>query len=154
MSYKNKKINNLVNIKDNDKKNLNKKDILFFKNINNKKLVMFLFCFLLAFILLLLCSKCSFLYPFNGWDDFNSFYTLASSWANGLIPYRDLFEQKGPLLYLIFMIGYFISPGKFTGMFILEIIFFGLVLYVSSKIIDMFIDEKKYPKGKYLILLL
>ena len=154
MSYKNKKINNLVKIKDNDKKNLNIKDKVFFKNINNKKLVMFLFCFLLAFILLLLCSKCSFLYPFNGWDDFNSFYTMASGWANGLIPYRDLFEQKGPFLYIIFMIGYFISPGKFSGIFILEVIFLGIILYISSKIVEMFIDEKKYPKGKYLILLL
>ena len=115
---------------------------------------MFLFCFLLAFILLLLCSKCSFLYPFNGWDDFNSFYTMASGWANGLIPYRDLFEQKGPFLYIIFMIGYFISPGKFSGIFILEVIFLGIILYISSKIVEMFIDEKKYPKGKYLILLL
>ena len=141
----------------NKKDNFRKEKVIDLFNLNDKKkkkLLMIVFCFSLSFILLFLCSRCSFLYPFNGWDDFNSFYTMASSWANGLIPYRDLFEQKGPLLYLIFMIGYFISPGKFTGMFILEIIFFGLVLYVSSKIIDMFINEKKYPKGKYLILLL
>lgn len=103
---------------------------------------------------MMLCSKCSFLYPFNGWDDFNSFYTIGSGWANGLIPYKDLFEQKGPFLYFIFLLGYLISPGKFMGMFIIEVIFFGLVLYISSKIIDMFIDCKKYPMGKYLILLL
>ena len=126
-----------------------------FVNICNKnKFLIIFFCFGLSFILLFFCSKCSFLYPFNGWDDFNSFYTIASGWANGLIPYKDLFEQKGPLLYLIFLIGYYISPGKFTGVFILEIIFFGFVLYVSSKIIDMFIDKKKDRLGKYLILLL
>lgn len=132
------KVINLLDSKDNKKKNF----------------LMIFFCFSLSFILLFLCSKCSFLYPFNGWDDFNSFYTIASGWANGLIPYRDLFEQKGPLLYFIFLIGYFISPGKFTGIFILEIIFFGFVLYVSSKIVEMFFDEKKYRLGKYLILLL
>lgn len=155
MTYKNKKINKLVKIKNSDKKNSKMWDSPFFEKINNKKKIMMLFfCFGLSFILLLLCSRCSFLYPFNGWDDFNSFYTMASGWANGLIPYRDLFEQKGPFLYIIFMIGYFISPGKFSGIFILEVIFLGIILYISLKIIEMFIDEKKYPKGKYLILLL
>lgn len=112
------------------------------------------FCFVVAFSTLLLFSKCSFLYPFNGWDDFNSFYTVGSGWANGLIPYRDLFEQKGPFLYFIFMISYLISPGKFTGIFILEILFFTFTLYYSSKIIDLIIDRKKYPWGRFLILIL
>lgn len=135
-------------------KNVNKRRIIDRNNKKRKKLLMICFCFGISFILLFLCSRCSFLYPYNGWDDFNSFYTMASGWANGLIPYRDLFEQKGPLLYLIFLIGYYISPNKFIGIFILEIIFMGFILYISSKIIDMFIDEKKYPKGKHLILLL
>lgn len=147
---KNIKNRRIINMKDTVKNDENMN--LFDKK--KKKLLMICFCFGLSFILLLLCSRCSFLYPFNGWDDFNSFYTMASGWANGLIPYKDLFEQKGPLLYLIFLIGYYISPGKFIGMFILEIIFFGFILYISSKIVDMFIDEKKYPKGKHLILLL
>ena len=134
-----------------------RKGMKFLDNLDEskkKKIKVGAFCLGISFILLFLCSKCSFLYPFNGWDDFNTFYTMASSWFNGLMPYRDLFEQKGPFLYVIFLIGYLISPGKFTGIFIVEIIFFSLTLYVSSKIIDMFIDEKKYPKGKYLVLLL
>ena len=116
--------------------------------------IVIVFCFLLSFTMLLLCSKCSFLYPFNGWDDFNSFYTIGSGWANGLIPYRDLFEQKGPFLYLIFMMAYLISPGKFIGVFLLEVIFLTGSLYFSSKIIDLFIAKKKYPLSKYIILLL
>ena len=79
------------------------KKIFDFRDKKNEKLLVIFFCFLLSFLLLMLCSKCSFLYPFNGWDDFNSFYTVGNSWAKGLIPYRDLFEQKGPLLYLIFI---------------------------------------------------
>ena len=120
----------------------------------NKNILLFLFCFIIAFIMLTLCSKCSFLYPFNGWDDFNSFYTIGSGWAQGLIPYRDLFEQKGPLLYLIFMIGYLISPGKFIGIFFIEVIFLTLNLYYSSKIIDLFINDNKNNSGNYLILFL
>ena len=127
-----------------------------FKKIKfkNKNLFLLFFCFVISFIMLMLCSKCSFLYPFNGWDDFNSFYTIGSGWANGLIPYRDLFEQKGPLLYLIFMIGYLISPGKFIGVFVIEVIFLTLNLYFSSKIVDLLIGDRNDYKGKYLILFL
>ena len=125
-----------------------------FNNLLNKKGVVLGFCFLLAVLFLLLGSKCSNLYPFNGWDDFNSFYTVGSGFYNGLLPYRDLFEQKGPLLYFIFMFGYMISPGKFSGVFILEIIFLTFTLYVSSLIIDLLYDNKKDVWGKYFILLL
>lgn len=126
----------------------------FLDKFENKKVGMLLFCFLIAFTTLLLFSKCSFLYPFNGWDDFNSFYTVGSGWANGLIPYRDLFEQKGPFLYFIFMISYLITPGKFTGIFMIEVLFFTLTLYYSSKIINLIIDKKKYRWGWLWILAL
>lgn len=122
--------------------------------IKKKKIGLLLFCFLVSFILLMLFSKCSFLYSFNGWDDFNSFYTIGRGWANGLIPYKDLFEQKGPFLYLIFMISYLISPGKFTGVFIMEVIFFTFSLYYSGKIINLFLDKDNKKEEKYLILFL
>ena len=58
--------------------------------------------FLIIFIILLLTSKNSFLYPLNDWVDENAFFTMGKSLMNGVVPYRDLYEQKGPLLYLIF----------------------------------------------------
>lgn len=130
------------------------KKIFDFRDKKNERWLVIFFCFLLSFLLLILCSKCSFLYPFNGWDDFNSFYTIGSGWANGLIPYRDLFEQKGPFLYLIFMLGYLISPGKFIGIFFLEVIFLTGTLYFSSKIVDLFIDKKKRTYDRWLILVI
>ena len=126
----------------------------FFNKLNNKNVRNLFFCFIIAFVFLILCSKASFLYPFNGWDDFNSFYTVGSGWANGLIPYKDLFEQKGPFLYLIFMIGYLISPYKFIGVFLLEVFFLTLTLYFSSKIIYLLVDDKNDLIGKYLIVVI
>ncbi|MFQ9073882.1 MAG: hypothetical protein ACLR43_15090 [Faecalibacillus faecis] len=41
---------------------------------------------------------------------------------NGKVPYKDLFEQKGPLLYLIYGIGYLISHDTFLGVYLLEVI--------------------------------
>lgn len=109
---------------------------------SKKNKIIIIYCFIIATITLLLNSKCSPLYPFNGWDDFNTFYTIGENWTRGLIPYKDLFEQKGPFLYLIFMIGYLITPNKFTGVFFLEIIFLTITLYISNKIIKLFINNK------------
>ena len=47
-------------------------------------------------------STCSPLFPFNPWDDANCFFTVGRGITKGLVPYRDLYEQKGPLLYFIY----------------------------------------------------
>ena len=75
-----------------------------------------------AFSVLAVCSKSSFLYPMNDWVDVNCFVTVARGWMNGLLPYRDLMEQKGPLIYLIHAIGLVFSPGNYHGLFLLEVI--------------------------------
>jgi len=96
--------------------------------ITKDKFKIILYCFLVSFIILLFTSKCSFLYPFNDWVDANAFFTVGKSMMNGIVPYRDLFEQKGLLLYFIYGVGYLISNTTFIGIFILEIIFLLLLL--------------------------
>jgi len=111
--------------------------------MKKNKIKLIIICLIISFIAITLRSNNSFLFPFNGWDDFNSFYTIGAGWANGLIPYKDLFEQKGPFLYLIYMFAYLLTPYKFTGIYILEIISLTLVLLVSNKIIKLFIKDNK-----------
>lgn len=108
-----------------------------------KKQILFIgYCLVISFITIFICSKNSPLYPFNDWVDENAFFTVAKSWFNGLIPYRDLFEQKGPLLYLIFMIGYLISKHSFIGIFIIEVISMTICLYYVSKIINLYLKKE------------
>lgn len=115
---------------------------------HKKQLFLFLFCLIISFFSLLICTKNSPLYPFNNWVDENVFFTVGKGWAHGLIPYKDLFEQKGPLLYLLFMIGYFMSNHSFFGIFILEVISLSVCLYYVYKISKLFL------KGKYAIYIL
>lgn len=61
---------------------------------------------------------------------------------NNVIPYKDIFEQKGILLYFIYGIGYLISHKTFIGVFILEVLFFSIFLYYAYKTIDLFLDKK------------
>ncbi len=54
--------------------------------------------------------------------DSSVFAYIGKEMAEGKIPYRDLFDHKGPVLYLIQYLGYRITPGRFTGIWILEIV--------------------------------
>ena len=101
-----------------------------------------LFSFVIAFITLLITSKNSFLYVFNDWVDANAFFTVGKSMFNKVIIYKDLFEQKGPLLYVIYGIGYLISNKTFYGVFILEIFSFTVFLYFVHKILNIYFDKK------------
>lgn len=102
----------------------------------------FFYCFLIAFFYLLFTSKNSFLYTFNDWADANSFFTVGKSIFRGIVPYRDLFEQKGLLLYFIYGIGSILSSTTFHGVFILEVFFFTFFLYYIYKTISLFLNEK------------
>ena len=102
--------------------------------IKNKNI---LFCFGIAFITLFFCSKNSPFYPYNNWVDEHAFFTVGKAWANGIIPYRDIFEQKGPLLYFIFMIASLIDSSSFLVIFLLEVISFGISLCFVFKMVKI-----------------
>lgn len=108
--------------------------------MKKKKIV--LYCLVISFLFLLLCTKNSPLYKMNDWQDVNAFFTMGKSMMNGIIPYVDLFEQKGPLLYLIYGIGSLISNDSFIGVFILEVLFFTVTLYYMAKIVKLFLKDE------------
>lgn len=107
-----------------------------------KKYQLIIYSLLVSFSFLFITSKNSFLYPLNDWVDANAFFTVGKGMMNNVIPYKDLFEQKGILLYLIYGIGYLISPKTFHGVFIIEVIFFSIFLYYTHKIISLFLNKK------------
>ena len=78
-----------------------------------------LFC--VALVTVSVCSLSSPLYPFNDWVDANCFFTVGKSMLYGIVPYRDLYEQKGPLLYALYALCYPISHRTFLGGWLLEI---------------------------------
>ena len=74
-----------------------------------KTLIHYTFFLLAAALCLMLASRSSFLYPLNNWDDANSYFTMGKCMFRGFVPYRDLFDQKGILLYFIYGISSLIS---------------------------------------------
>ena len=88
-----------------------------------------------------ICSKSSPIYPFNNWDDANCFFTVGKSITNNIVMYKDIFEQKGPLLYFIHTLAYLISHTTFIGVYFFELITCFLFLFISYKTLRLFIDS-------------
>lgn len=78
--------------------------------------------FITALVVVGICSKSSPIYPFNDWGDANCFVTVGKSMLHGLVPYRDLYEQKGPLLYMLHALGALFSETSFIGIFLIEVL--------------------------------
>lgn len=105
-------------------------------------IIPYCYCLFISLIFLLICSKNSPLYYINDWVDANAFFTVGKAMVRGYVPYKMLFEQKGPLLYLIYGIGSMISYNSFIGVFILEVVSFSIFLYYSYKLMCIFTSEK------------
>ncbi|MBE5823690.1 MAG: hypothetical protein E7308_06430 [Butyrivibrio sp.] len=88
-----------------------------------------------AFLILLFTTRSSFLYMCNNWDDVNSYFSMGKGMMNGMVIYRDLYDQKGPYLYLLYGIAYLISNKTFFGVFIFEVIAAAIFLFYGFKTI-------------------
>lgn len=102
-----------------------------------------LFSFLASALFLLVCSKSSPLYPMNDWVDVNCFFTVGKSMLHGIVPYAELYEQKGPILYFLYAIAALISDQSFFGVYLLEVVTFGLFLYFSGKIAEIYLGKTR-----------
>ena len=77
---------------------------------------------LAAFVLLMFATRSSFLYPYNDWNDANSYFSVGKALFHGKMPYRDVFDQKGMYLYFFYGLAYLVSHTTFAGVFLMEII--------------------------------
>ena len=107
---------------------------------NESMLLPVVICFVSAFGVLMMCTKSSFLYPFQDFWDINCYLTVGKSMMNGIVPYRDLFEQKGPLLYFIYGLAWLISHDTFIGAYMFEVLAGFIFLFYSYKIMRLYAD--------------
>ncbi len=96
---------------------------------------------LYSLALLFFCTTSSPFYLMNTWNDSNIFFTMGKSMMHGLVPYKDLFEQKGPLLFLLNGLGYLMSRTSYTGVYIIQSISLSFVLYFAYRTARLYINE-------------
>ena len=108
-----------------------------------KNRILLLWSMFLSLLFIGLASKSSPLYPLNDWVDVNCFFTVGRGILDGLVPYRDLYEQKGPVLYFVYALISLFSRDSFWGVFLLEVVTFGLFLYFSGKLAQLYAGKSK-----------
>lgn len=106
---------------------------------NNKGQVIYLLAFSTLYIIAV--SKNSFIYYFNNWVDVNCFYTVGTGWLHGIIPYRDIFEHKGPVLYLFYAIASILGQTNYVGSLLLEIFSLFSILVMFYRLATNYIGK-------------
>ena len=73
----------------------------------------------------------------------SSWYMMCGrAWMNGLTPYVDFTDSKGPLLWLIYGIGYLISPCNYQGVFLLSCLSFITTSFIVYRTAHLLVTNK------------
>lgn len=109
---------------------------------SNETIKAILLCAVYAFIVLFLLSPDSYIRDVYGRDDSAWFFTCGKAWMNGMVPYVDFADSKGPLLWLIFGIGYLISHCSYIGVFWMSVISYTALLFFAYRLCRLYLDER------------
>ena len=118
------------------KKYLSNKTFLFEKAIVYSFIISLFYIFFLSY-------STSPLFPgFFGYDS-AQFQFLGKCWVNGIIPPIDIFDHKGPFIFFINAVGFFLTKNP-LGIFFIQIIFLSLTIYIFSKILNFYIGNNSF----------
>lgn len=107
------------------------------------KLTTLFICCLWAFVILFFVSPDSYTHDmFYRWDS-AWFFTCGKAWVEGLRPYVDFADSKGPVLWLIHAVAYVLSPYNYLGLFWLSVLLYGVIFYIDYKIADLFLKDAR-----------
>ena len=93
-----------------------------------------------AILLLIMALNTSPLSDFLGSDSV-MYRLMGQCWYNGDMVYVDLFDNKGPYLYLIQMLGIAIHPERW-GIFILQVVNFAIIFDLFYRIAGLFSSKR------------
>jgi len=94
-----------------------------------------------AFLLVILISPDSFTHDIFNCCDTPIFFMCGKAWMNGMTPYVDFADSKGPLLWLIQGIGYLISNHTYVGVCMLSCISYAVVFSYVYKTARLFFEN-------------
>ncbi len=98
-------------------------------------------CLLFAAVFLFLLTKSSPLYPLNEWVDANIYFTIGKGMMHGYVPYLQLYDQKGPMAFLLFGLASLISGTSFVGVYVIETIAWSFFLFAAYRIVSLYTQK-------------
>lgn len=113
---------------------------------NNSEYWVYLFLLFTGFIFVLNFSySTSPLTPYYWGGDTAQFLTIGKAWCLGKIPYKEMFDHKGPFIFFVDMVGFALTRGKSTiGVFTLQVVFMLFSLIAFYKIGRLFLDSASF----------
>lgn len=70
--------------------------------------------------------------------DVDIFFMSGKGWVNGLLPYHDFSDSKGPLLWAIYGLGYLMHRTSLIGVYVMECLFDFVTLLMFYKLCKLF----------------
>lgn len=102
---------------------------------------------LLAIVGAFIMTFCSYTSPafyFDTSPDNNAFFTVGKAMMNGIVPYKDIFEQKGPYVYFLHGLAYLVSSRSFLLIFVYEIVTVTAAMFLVYKLAKL-LRAKQLP---------
>ena len=115
------------------------KEMTKYKKNNFSKVIPFIIIFILTFVILLQSPINVFSQNGISGTDSSVFRTVAECIEKGGMPYRDSFDHKGPLMYLLNFFG--IALGGYKGIWILEFLFLFVTFFYIYKIANFRLNK-------------
>ena len=91
-------------------------------------LLIFVLFTISALFVLIMSFSTSPLYPYYFGGDSAQFQTVGKGWSMGMIPYKNMFDHKGPIIFFVDMLG-FLLIGTSSGIMLLQIVFMFFTLF-------------------------
>lgn len=85
--------------------------------------------------------------PFSNYlhgHDSSMFLYFGKGLSKGLVPYTDMFDHKGPVLFFIQYLATFLGNNISIGIWLIEVIFFSMTLFFVYKTCLLFVKEPVY----------
>ena len=101
--------------------------------------VVYLFCLGVSLVFMFFFGLNSPIHTFNSHCDYQWFMTMGNGLVAGKVPYRDLFEQKGPIVYAVFAVACWFPNPQFA-IWCIEVLCVSLFLFFCYRIARKFLS--------------
>lgn len=112
------------------------------KTSKYSELLYYIFLLLLSIVFVSVFCEVSTPLTYRYTGDSSIFMALGRMFVDGLVPYKDFFDHKGPSLVLLQGLAQLIAPYR-MGLFILQIILFFSYFVIITRISDLVLDRKR-----------
>lgn len=96
---------------------------------------------LMGIAIMLICSYTSPAFYFDYSPDNNAFFTVGKAMMHGKVVYKDIFEQKGPYVYLLHGIAYLVSHRSFFFIYVYETFTLVASMFLTYKIAGLILKR-------------